>query len=141
MSLNITFKLLIPLVALLLAGCDPMRRIQMKNESSGEAEIIFKIKEDSLHKSPFYISSRQEQPFRLTKDKPGNAINMSAGIGNWTPSHLRTVVDDLEAMTIRWQGGEIKLEDEESIFNFLLSRRKGLGKDKIAIRVKEGISQ
>lgn len=124
-------------LAVSLAGCDPMRRINMKNDSAGEAEIIWKIKEDSLHSSPFFISSDKEQKFVLSSTDPGNAIYMSAGIGTWTPKHVRNLVDDLESVVIRWDKGEIKLESEEDIFNFLLPRRKGVGKDKIEINVKD----
>lgn len=122
---------------MIVSSCDPMRRINMRNHTSGEAEITWKIKEDSIHSSPFFISSDKEQKFKLDSKKPGNAIFMSAGIGTWTPKELRNLVDDLESMVIRWDKGEIKLESEEEIFQFLLSRRKGIGKDKIEININE----
>jgi len=118
-------------------SCDPMRRINMKNATGSDVTITFKIKEDSIHKSPFYLSSDKEQKFLLEKGKKNNDIRLSAGIGTWTPKHLRSVVDDLEALEIKWDKGEIKLESEEDIFNYLLQRRQGLGKDKIVIRVAE----
>jgi len=114
-----------------------MRRINMKNATDDDVTITFKIKEDSIHKSPFYLSSDKEQKFLLGKGKKNNDIRLSAGIGTWTPRHLRSVVDDLEALEIKWGKGEIKLESEEEIFNYLLQRRQGIGKDKIVIRIAD----
>ncbi len=125
------------LFCLIASSCDPMRRINMHNRTSEDAEITWKIKEDSIHSSPFFISSDKEQKFKLAATKPGNAIFLSAGIGTWTPKELRNLVDDLESMVIRWDKGEIKLDTEEEIFQFLLSRRKGIGKDKIVIYIGE----
>ena len=109
----------------------------MHNLSGSDAEIIWKIKEDSLHSSPFYISSDKEQKFVLKQDADRKVIRMSAGIGTWTPKQLRNLVDDLESMVIRWDKGEIRMESEEEIYKFLLSRRRGMGKDKIDIRVQD----
>ena len=119
-----------------LVSCDPMRRINMKNESGQEARITFHIKEDSLHKSPFFLSSDDESVFYFPSEST-KTMRLSAGIGTWTPFHLRNLVDDLESMTIQWADKEIKMDKEEEIFQYLLSRRKGLGKDKIEIRIKD----
>ena len=127
---------LIVLVAL-AAGCDPARRINMKNETDSDAEITWVIKEDSLHSSPFFIESSREQKFELKAQSPGNAIYMSAGIGTWTPRYLREIVNDLDTVIIRWSDKEIKLSSEEEIFSFLLPRRNGIGKDKILITLKD----
>ena len=118
-------------------SCDPNRRLNLRNYSDGNVEIMWKIKEDSLHKSPFFIESDKELRFVLSPAKPGNIILMSAGIGTWTPKFLRSVVDDLESMTIRYKNQEILLDSEEEIFQYLLARRRGIGKDKIEIRVVE----
>lgn len=121
----------------LAAGCDPARRINMKNETNSDAEITWVIKEDSLHVSPFFIESSREQKFHLKAQSPGNAIFMSAGIGTWTPRYLREVVNDLDTVIIRWSDKEIKLSSEEEIFSFLMPRRKGIGKDKILITLND----
>jgi hypothetical protein len=133
---------LVPVILIVMAvitACDPARRINMKNESGGDAEITWVIKEDSIHKSPFFISSSKEQTFELTKDKPGNAIYMSAGVGKWTPRYLREIVNDLDTVIIRWNGKELKLSSEEEIFAFLMPRRKGIGKEKIEITLTDEI--
>ncbi len=109
----------------------------MKNLSSEEAQIVWTIKEDSIHSSPFYISNTREQTFTLLPNAPGNRINMSSGIGTWSLKHVQNLVDDLESLEIRWKNGEIKLDTEEKIRDYLLSRRKGIGKDKIEIRIKD----
>jgi hypothetical protein len=126
---------MILLLVIAMAACDPARRINMKNESAGDAEITWVIKEDSLHKSPFFITSSKEQKFELKTEKPGNAIRMSAGIGTWTPKYLREVVNDLDSVIIRWNGKEVRLRSEEEIFAYLMARRKGIGKDKIEIKL------
>jgi hypothetical protein len=123
------------LLTYILTGCDPARRINMKNNSGADAEITWVIKEDSIHSSPFFISSSKEQKFELKADSPGNAIYMSAGVGTWTPKYLREVVNDLDSVIIRWKDKELKLSSEEEIFSFLLPRRKGVGKDKIEIQL------
>jgi hypothetical protein len=125
------------LVSLAMGSCDPKRRLNMKNYSGTEVEITWKIKEDSLHKSPFFIESDKEQKFTLKPGRPGNAVFLSVGIGTWTPKFLRSVVDDLESMTIKYSDKEIVLDSEEAIFEYLLARRRGVGKDKIEIRIKD----
>lgn len=122
---------------LFISGCDPLRRINMKNETSNDAEITWIIKEDSLHKSPFFISSSREQKFELKPQSPGNAIYMSAGVGTWTPRYLREIVNDLDSVIIRWNDKEIRLGSETEIMDFLLPRRRGIGKDKIIITLKD----
>jgi hypothetical protein len=120
-----------------LMSCDPARRINMKNDTGADAEITWIIKEDSLHSSPFFITSAKEQKFELKADSPGNAIYMSAGVGTWTPKYLREIVNDLDTVIIRWKDKELKLSSEDEIFGFLLPRRKGVGKDKIEILLKD----
>lgn len=124
------------LAASVAAGCDPFRRINMKNYTGDDAEIIWTIKDDSLHSSPFFLSNSKEQKFELKANSPGNKIHLSCGIGNWTLKEVERIVDDLESLTIKWNGGEIKLDSTAQIKNFLLARRKGFGKDKIEINIK-----
>jgi len=124
-------------VLVIISGCDPLRRINMKNETGSDAEITWIIKEDSLHKSPFFISSSREQKFELKPKSPDNAIYMSAGIGTWTPRYMREIVNDLDSLIIRWNDKEIRLGSEKEIMDFLLPRRRGVGKDKIIITLKD----
>ena len=125
------------IVSLLLTGCDPLRRINMKNRSGGEAMIIWTIKTDSINSSPFFLSSDTEVKFELKAEKPQNEIYMSFGVGTWTPTVLNKLVDDLESLVIRWNHHELKIESEDGIKNFLMPRRKGLGKRKIEITIRD----
>jgi hypothetical protein len=122
-------------ICFLLLGCDPSKRIQMKNNSGSDAEITWQIKEDSILKSPFYLSSSKELKFHLKTVKPYNEVMMTFGIGSWTPAVIKNCVDDLESLTIRWGTNEIRLTNEEDISKFLLARRKGFGRSKILILI------
>ena len=135
--INMKTALFIIILIVTMAACDPARRINMRNESGGDAEITWVIKEDSLHQSPFFITSSKEQKFELKNDKPGNAILMSAGVGTWTPRYLKEVVNDLDSVVIKWNGKELTLRSEEEILAFLLPRRMGIGKEKIEINLKD----
>ena len=119
------------------SGCDPMRRIRMTNQTGEEASVVWMIKEDSINSSPLFISSDKVVRFDLDTKTPGRSINMSFGIGTWTPKVLRNFVDDLDTLKISWKNQEIVLDSEEKIMNYLLPRRAGLGKDKIRITLKE----
>ena len=126
--------LLLSLTLLILQSCDPMRRIRMTNKSGSEASITWVIKEDSIHQSPFFISSTKKQKFVLPAD--ARPIRLSAGMGTWTKRELRNVVNDLDSVLIEWNNGSIRLGSEEDIMSFLMTRRRGLGKDKIDIVIK-----
>ena len=132
------YLLVLSLIFLAVAsGCDPMRRIRMTNQTGEEASIVWMIKEDSINSSPLFISSDKVVRFDLDTKTPGKSINMSFGIGTWTPKVLRNFVDDLDTLKIIWKDQEIVLDSEERIMDYLLPRRAGLGKDKIKITLKE----
>ena len=133
---------LIFLFALVLAlgsvSCSPARRIDMKNQSGGEVEIKWKLKElDSLHNSDFFISNSDELEFKLKPQKPLNEVNMTFGMGSWKPAYLASVTERLESLTITSGKGKLELTSSQAIYDYLLSRRKGIGKRKIVIEVKE----
>jgi hypothetical protein len=123
-------------ITLLLLSCDPAKRIQMKNNSGADAEIIWTIKEDSIHKSGFYISNSKELKFALKPSKPYNEVMMTLGIGTWSMEAIKNCADDLESLVIRSSKAEVKLETVDAITEFLLARRKGFGKSKIEILVE-----
>jgi hypothetical protein len=137
----IKWLLLIAVAACFGAGCNPTRRIDMKNESGDEATITFHIKEDSLLQSPFFLNNAEKSRFRMESRHPYNLIKLSFGVGPWTRNYLRDVIDDLEKMEIKTAGSEIVLETPESIENFLWSRRAGLTKRKIRITLTDPILQ
>lgn len=121
-----------------MVGCDPMRRIDMKNKSGQDVEITWKLKDlDSLYKSPFFISNSKTVKFNLKPSKPYNRANMSFGIGTWTPAFLTEITDRLEALEILSQSDTIKLKSSEEINSFLSTRRKGIGKRRIEILVSK----
>jgi hypothetical protein len=109
----------------------------MRNQSGKDAEIIWTIKEDSIHVSPFYISNAKEFKLELKASGPSKKISMSFGAGTWTPLAIKNLADDLESLQLLWDGREIKLDKEEEIANYLMSRRTGMTRRKVAIVVKE----
>lgn len=121
------------IAGIFLLSCDPMRRIHIENYSNEEAEIIWKIKEDSILCSPLFISNNPEVKFLLPA-KPQKAINMSCGVGEWSIQSLNGFADDLESIELKWIGGAIKMTNSDSIRNFLLNRRMGLDHGTISIR-------
>jgi hypothetical protein len=121
------------LAGTILLSCDPMRRIYIQNLSDGDAEIIWKIKEDSILCSPLFISNNPEVKFHLAPE-PKKAINMSCGVGEWSMRALNEFTDDLESIELKWVGGTIKMNDADSIRSFLFNRRTGLNHGTISIR-------
>jgi hypothetical protein len=121
------------LAVIILPSCDPMRRIYIKNNSNGDAEVTWIIKEDSILSSPLFISNNPEVKFHLAP-KPNKVINMSCGIGEWSIEALDNFVDDLESLELKWVGGAIKMTNVDSIKNFLYNRRIGLDHGTISIR-------
>jgi hypothetical protein len=124
------------LVVAAITSCDPMRRINIKNTSAEDAEISWKIKEDSIRNSPFYISNSDEETFTLKPKKPFNELKMSFGIGLWTPGYVKRIADDLDWIKIKSSSGTIQLTSQEDLVQFLMARRRGIANRKIVILVQ-----
>lgn len=123
---------------LLLAACNPMRRIDMLNRSGADMKITWKLKErDSIYSSPFYYSNSDEIEFKLKPEAPYNTIKMTFGVGRWSRDTLRVISDQLESLEIESVRGKILLNTPDDIYNYLVQRRKGIGNRKIEIRVTD----
>jgi hypothetical protein len=121
-------------LASMLCSCDPLRRLQMKNQGSGDAEFIWKLKEhDSLHRNPFFMSNSDIVEFKLKNTKPHNFVNMSFGIGSWTPEYLNQLSQTIESVIIKSTADSMKLNSSAEIFDYLFKHRKGIGKKKIVL--------
>lgn len=130
------YLIIVPFLFVTVISCDPMRRLQMKNESAGEVEFKWKLKEnDSLYLSPFFISNSQKTDFLLKNKKPHNFINMSFGIGAWSEEYLNEMSKKLESLEINSIQDSLKFNSPAEIYNFLLKHRKGIGNRKIMITV------
>jgi len=117
-----------------LYSCDPARRINMKNTSGHDAEIIWKLKEDSLHSSPFFMNLSKEIRFKLHSKPPYNLVKLSLGEGSWSPMHFKNIIEDVDSLIIYSHHGEVRLGENE-LKPFLWSRRMGLDKGKINIYI------
>ncbi|HEX2536325.1 MAG TPA: hypothetical protein VHK69_21435 [Chitinophagaceae bacterium] len=127
----------VPLILLLSllggAGCQSQRRISIRNVSGADACITWKIKEDSVNASPFFISLSDSTTLTLRSRPPHHLMKMSFGTGSWTPSYLQAVSNDLDLLEIRYRAGLIRLEHPDSIAAFLLPRRRSIDKSQIRI--------
>lgn len=124
-------------VALLLWSCDPMRRINMKNNTYQNAEITWFIKQDSISSSPFFISSSKDVKFKLAPVPDSKKIKMSFGIGTWSHNEVTKLADDLDSVIITWDQKVARLISVDEIRSYLMARRRGLDKSKIHILLNE----
>ena len=130
------FTSLLIFLVLMVTSCDPSRRISMVNQTDSEAWVGFKLLSDSVNVSPLYISNSKLVEFPLMTKNPHDRVTMSFGIGNWNPISLRNFVDDLESMEIRSSSGQLNIESQDSIYQFLSLRRRGFGKTRIQINIR-----
>ena len=118
------------------AGCNPYRKINMKNRSGGDVEFTWKlIEQDSLQKSPFFMSNSTTTKFDLKPEKPYNTVEMTFGMGSWRKDVLDQLTARLECLEIKSGNGTIQLKSSKEIYTFLYNRRTGIGKRKIDILI------
>ena len=121
------------ITAVCILSCNPVRRIDIKNNATDSAEIKWTLNEDSLMNNPFLISNSKELKFILYP--PNNQIKMSFGAGSWTPKEVQKLVGYLTSLEITSSSQHIKIDSLPLIKEFLLARRKGIGGAKIEIIV------
>jgi dihydroxyacetone kinase-like predicted kinase len=127
------YMLAVLLSLCLLYSCDPLRRINMKNRSGEDADIIWTLLKDSAKTSLLFISNDEEVKFHLKTNRPKNEANMSFGIGSWTNEMLKSLADDLESLHINTNKDSLHLKTTADIWKYLSDRKKGFGKNKIQI--------
>lgn len=128
---------LLLLTSAALAGCDPLRRIDMVNETADTVRFIWKLNEDSLMFNPFLLSNSKELSFTLAPPKT-KAIKMSFGEGSWTQRDVQKLVGFLTSFEIKSPSQKIKIDSLPLLEKFLLSRRRGIGKARIEIVAESG---
>ena len=127
-----TFSSLILLVIIAMFSCDPVRRIDMKNQSNDTAYVIWTLNEDSLMNNPFLISNSKQLKFDLYHPKR-KEIKMSFGPGNWSPKEVQKLVGHLTSLEIISSTQRIRIDSLPLLREFLLARRKGVGGARIEI--------
>ena len=127
-----TFTCLFILGMLAMFSCDPVRRIDVKNQSSDTAHVIWTLNEDSLMNNPFLISNSKELKFALYSPKR-EEIKMSFGPGNWSPKEVQKLVGHLTSLEIISATQRIKIDSLPLLKDFLLARRRGVGGARIEI--------
>jgi hypothetical protein len=132
------YLLIFLMTAWITSGCNPLRMIEMKNKSGQDVDIRWKLKDlDSIYKSDFFISNSENLTLELKPVKPFNEVKMSFGEGTWKPKDLEAVTERLESLRIRSAAGTLELKSSSDIYRFLMHRRKGIGKRKILILIKD----
>jgi hypothetical protein len=128
----------VPLLFLLVlnAGCDSVRRIDMKNETADTVRFIWTLNEDSLMNNPFLLSNSKKLEFVLAPPKT-TVIKMSFGQGNWSPKEVQKLVGFLESFQVVSPSQRFKIDSLPSLKEFLLARRKGIGGARIEIAVSK----
>lgn len=119
---------------ILFAGCNPVRRIDMKNSTTDSVQIVWTLNEDSLSNNPFMISNSRELKFILHPPKTMR-INMSFGAGSWTPTEVQKLVNGLRSLEIISASQRIKIDSLPLLKDYLLARRRGVGGARIEIVV------
>lgn len=101
--------LILVIVAALAAGCDPARRITMKNIGSDTTQIIWTASEDSIGFNPFVLHNSKELKFTIPPGK-NNEVKLSFGVGSWTPEYLETFMKYLKSMEVISRQQSFKLD-------------------------------
>lgn len=128
--------LLVITATVCVPGCDPARRINMKNTSGHDVEIRWFIKEDSILNSPLFMNNATEVTFLLKPHQPYNLVRLSTGIGVWNAADFEAIINDLDSLVIQSHYGKIRL-DSLQLKQFLWDRRMGLDKGKINIFISD----
>jgi hypothetical protein len=128
--------LLIFTLVALVCSCDPMRRINIKNHSNEDAEVIWQIHEDSLLKSPLYIGNDPEVKYQLKQQPPYNVIKIPFGYGRWTTEYIKSIADDIKELIVIKGSDTSHYNSTAQIWQYLEERKKGLGKKRIEILIK-----
>src|SRR5215210_5156604 len=111
----------------LFSGCDPARRIEMKNRTDDSVTFVWTSLEDSIGYNPFIISNARELTLSVP---PHKEIRMSFGIGTWSPLRVQQIISKLASFEILSSNQRIKIDSLELLKDFLLARRKGIGGSK-----------
>ena len=115
-----------------LLGCDPARRIEMKNSSADTAVVIWRVKKDSIGFNAFNLSNNRELKFMLPP-KRNSEIKMSFGIGVWSPEEVEKLIHRLESLEIKTTQTKFKIDSLAQLRSYLLARRKGSSRIEILI--------
>ncbi|MDQ6610485.1 MAG: hypothetical protein M3Y85_11770 [Bacteroidota bacterium] len=107
----------------LFVRCNPARRITMKNVGSDTAQVVWTAREDSIGFNPFVMNNSRSLKFSIPPNK-NNEINMSFGIGAWTPEYLNGFLKYLVAVEVTSRQQNFKLDSAEKIKEFFLTHRK-----------------
>jgi hypothetical protein len=119
-----------------LAACDPARRIDFRNHSRDTAEVVWKVKEDSIGFNPFNISNSRTLKLTIPPHKK-TKIKMSFGDGTWSPEEVERLISGVESLQISTASQVQKIDSLPLLKEYLLARRKGIGGSRIEIIIEK----
>ena len=125
-------RLFLLLAAACLLGCDASRRIEMKNIGRDTAQVIWRVKKDSIGFNTFNLSNSRELKFTLLPNRK-EGIKMSFGMGMWSPDEVSRLVHQLESLEIKATSGNLRIDSTLHLQQYLLTRRKGGSKIQIVV--------
>lgn len=131
-STMMKYSLLLLSSVVCLLACDPARRIEMTNLSQDTAEVIWRVKKDSIGFNAFNLTNNRELKFTLLPNRE-KAIKMSFGVGVWSPQEVERLIHRLESFEIKSARHHLFIDSLVPLRNYLLSRRKGNSKIQIII--------
>jgi hypothetical protein len=123
-------------VVVFVCSCDPMRRINIKNQSKEEAVVIWQLHEDSVLTSPFYTGNEPHVKYQLKQNPPYNIIKIPFGYGRWTTDYIKSIADDVKSLVIIKGSDSSHFNSTAQIWQYLEERKKGFGKKRIEIIIK-----
>lgn len=115
--------LLLVIVAAFAVGCDPARRITMKNVGTDTTQIIWTASEDSIGFNPFVLHNSKELKFTIPPGK-NNEVKLSFGVGSWTPDYVETFMKYLKSVEVISKQQSFKLDSTAVIKEYFLAHRK-----------------
>lgn len=124
------------LLLLVVFGCDPVRRINMKNETGDTVRFIWTLKEDSALFNPWMLYNSRELAFTILPSK-AKKVKLSFGEGRWSPTDVQKITSYLESLEIISATQRIKIDSLPLLNEFLLARRKGIGGARIEIAASQ----
>ncbi len=117
---------LVAVSACYCSGCNPARRISMKNSSADTAEFILTASDDSIGFNPLVLHNSKELRFRIPPGK-NNEINLSFGLGEWTKDYIDFFIKYLVAVQMTSAHQNVKLDSAQTIKDYFLAHRKKRG--------------
>lgn len=131
----LTLTILTILTGCILTSCDPAKLIILKNKSDKPAYFTWTIEIDSTSGYSNHPALRTGT-FELGTEKDEREESFYFGFGSWPTGEIERLVDkNITSIEIEGVNTKVRMTDKEEIKRFLISRRHGLFKNFITIKI------